>query len=145
MVYIDVVTKPLIPLLKCPTGKTCAGSMECNVRTRLPCDATYNVCSSSLSPTTDPVLQKDQLDDNNLASSHGDPIIWTFHDECYDLNKDGLWLATSHPDFDHEVKIAVYNDYMRELQVLTKSGHLLLSINNMGEVAKNNFPYDFSQ
>jgi len=79
------------------------------------------------------------------TTSHGDPIIWTFHDECYDLNKDGLWLATSHPAYDHEVKIAVYNDYMRELQVLTKSGDLLLSINNMGEVVKKNFPYDFSQ
>jgi len=79
------------------------------------------------------------------SSSHGDPVIWTFHDECYDLNKDGLWLASSHPLYDHQVKIAVYNDYMRELQVLTKSGDLLLSITNMGEVVNNNFPYSFTQ
>ena len=41
------------------------------------------------------------------AVSHGDPIIWTFSGECYDLNKDGLYLASSHPHIDHDVTIAV--------------------------------------
>merc|ERR1711879_1140008 len=41
---------------------------------------------------------------NNVVSggsSHGDPIIHTFKDDCYDLSKDGLYLASSHPDWTH--------------------------------------------
>merc|ERR1719204_13100 len=78
------------------------------------------------------------------ASSHGDPIIWTFNDDCYDLNVDGLYVASSHKSFNHEVKVAVYNDYMREIQIVQRdSGRLLLSISNLGEVV-NNWPYHYS-
>lgn len=74
------------------------------------------------------------------GTSHGDPIIWTFDEECYDLNKDGLWLATSHPEHNHKVNIAVYNDYMREIQVVF-GDEIGLSINSLGEVMNNNYPF----
>merc|ERR1711953_1317202 len=51
------------------------------------------------------------------ASSHGDPIIHTFNGECYDLDRDGLYIASSHRDWDHIVKVAVYNQYIREIQI----------------------------
>lgn len=82
----------------------------------------------------------------NIPTSHGDPIIWTFDDECYDLNKDGLYTASKHPNYDHEVKIAVYNDYMREIQVVDReSGEILLSIDTMGRATMNNFKYYFRE
>ena len=68
-----------------------------------------------------------------------------FHDECYDLNKDGIYVASSHPRYDHEVKIAVYNDYMREIQVVDRSGEIMLSITNQGEIVNNDYPYRFRQ
>merc|ERR1711953_1337687 len=30
---------------------------------------------------------------STTGTAHGDPIIWTFNDECYDLNKDGPYDA----------------------------------------------------
>jgi len=82
----------------------------------------------------------------DVPTSHGDPIIWTFFEECYDLNKDGIYSASKHPDYDHEVKIAVYNNYMREIQVVdTESGEILLSINTMGHATMNKFKYYFSE
>jgi hypothetical protein len=82
----------------------------------------------------------------DVPTSHGDPIIWTFFQECYDLNKDGIYTASKHPDYDHEVKIAVYNNYMREIQVVdTESGEILLSIDTMGLAAMNKFKYYFSE
>jgi hypothetical protein len=63
---------------------------------------------------------------SNSATSHGDPIIWTFHGECYDLHKDGLYEAAAHPDFNHKVMIGVYNDFMREIQIVDDNGNLLL-------------------
>lgn len=77
------------------------------------------------------------------ATSHGDPIIWTFDNECYDLNKDGLYIATKHPKYSHVVKIAVYNYYMREIQ-LYSNGKLKLSINNLGEVINHEW-YGYSK
>merc|ERR1719204_2501862 len=67
------------------------------------------------------------------GSSHGDPIIHTFKDDCYDLNKDGLYLASSHPDWTHDVKVAVYNDYIREIQITNYEGDILYSISNLKE------------
>lgn len=81
---------------------------------------------------------------SETPTSHGDPIIWTFDEECYDLNKDGLWLATSHPEFNHKVNIAVYNDYMREIQVVFGE-EVVLSINNLGEVMNNDYPFAFEE
>jgi len=91
----------------------------------------------SFHPTANPTLEP-------TAASHGDPIIWTFFGECYDLNKDGIYLATSHPQINHDVYIAVYNDYMREIQIQDKNGDILLSVSNLGEVV-NNWPYRFTE
>ena len=54
----------------------------------------------SSTPSFNPTLEP-------IATSHGDPIIWTFDNECYDLNIDGLYVATKHPKYNHVVKIAV--------------------------------------
>jgi len=81
-----------------------------------------------------------------VPTTHGDPIVWTFNQECYDLNKDGLYSATKHPHFDHEVKIAVYNNFMREVQVVnTKTGEILLSIDTTGTSMNNGFQYHFEE
>jgi len=68
------------------------------------------------------------------ASSHGDPIIHTFKGDCYDLNKDGLYLASSHPRWSHEVKIAIYNNFIREIQITSKTGEIFWSVSNLNEV-----------
>jgi len=82
----------------------------------------------------------------STASAHGDPIIWTFLGDCYDLHVDGTYLATSHPWFDHDVYISVYNEYMREIQVVDKdTGNLMLSLNNLGEVINNRYPFFFEE
>jgi len=74
---------------------------------------------------------------NQPPSSYGDPIIHTFHGQCYDLNQDGHYLATAHPAWQHEVHIAVYNDYMRQISITNLDGDVLLSVNNFGEVLNN--------
>jgi len=78
-------------------------------------------------------------------SSHGDPIVWTFNGEMYDLDVDGHYLSSSHQTkFDHEVHISVYNHYMREIQVTNKeTGDIMLSINNLGDVVNKAYPYYF--
>jgi hypothetical protein len=81
-----------------------------------------------------------------VPTTHGDPIVWTFNEECYDLNKDGLYSATKHPHFDHEVKIAVYNNFMREVQVVnTQTGEILLSLDTTGTSMNNGFEYHFEE
>jgi len=72
---------------------------------------------------------------DGLASSHGDPIIHTFSNECYDLNQDGFYLASGHPHWDHSVYVAVYNDFFREIQITDNNNQLLLSISNLNEVS----------
>jgi len=113
-------------------GNTCPANMAIENRDR--------VC------VYDPILLEDKCSVDYCCdpgttprpTSHGDPIIWTFNDECYDLNKDGLYLATSHPDFDHDVYIAVYNNYMREIQVVDRETEdILLAVNTLGEVFKS--------
>merc|ERR1719447_104600 len=69
------------------------------------------------------------------ASSHGDPIIHTFKNECYDLNKDGFYVASSSPKWDHKVHVAVYNEFIREIQITDYKDQLLFSISNMNELA----------
>jgi len=78
--------------------------------------------------------------------SFGDPIVWTYDGECYDLNIDGRYLASSHKTrYDYDVYISVYNHYMREIQVAHRvTGEIMLSINNFGEII-NNYPYYFIQ
>merc|ERR1719447_465091 len=68
------------------------------------------------------------------ASSHGDPIIHTFKNECYDLNKDGLYVASSHPNWNHNVHVGVYNEFIREIQITDNHNNLLLSISNLNEI-----------
>lgn len=81
-----------------------------------------------------------------VPTTHGDPIVWTFDEECYDLNKDGLYSATKHEAFNHEVKIAVYNNFMREVQVVnTKTGQVMLSIDTLGNVMNNGFQFHFEE
>merc|ERR1719397_2467041 len=80
----------------------------------------------------------------NAASSHGDPIIWTFKGECYDLNKDGLYLASSHPEFSHDVYVAVYNEFIREIQIQDEDNTILLSISNLNELS-GEWNYGFKQ
>jgi len=138
--YIDRQTKKLAPVLKCDDGLSCRGQINCVMSGTEPCNSEYWVCldtsSTALDPTSNPI---------EPPTSHGDPIIWTFDNECYDLNKDGLYLASSHERYSHDVKIAVHNDYMREIQVTDKEGNILLSINNLGDVLDNGFPYFFSR
>lgn len=138
LMTIDYQTKTFQPKLTC-LGQFCRGEINCRMTGSQPCERSYPICErpTTNSPTQDPTAPP--------SSSHGDPIIWTFDEECYDLSKDGLWLATSHPRYDHDVKIAVHNDYMREIQVVDNwTGEVMLAINNLGEVLNNNFPYFFS-
>jgi len=154
---IDSVTKNITPKMYCPSG-FCRGTVTCKAVGPAPCGkvvdscVTYPPTTSTPSktptgiertkrPTLDPITSRPSF---APASSHGDPIIWTFGGECYDLNQDGLYIASSHPQFDHDVLIAVHNEFMREVQVIDKkTGRLMLSINNLGEVLNNGFPYDF--
>jgi len=84
--------------------------------------------------------------EDGTTTSHGDPIIWTFDNECYDLNQDGLYVASEARMFDHTIKVAVYNDYMRAIQVVNKkTGEIMLSMDTNGEVMNNNYPYYFKE
>jgi len=102
------------------------------------------VVDPTMDPTMDPT--RDPTSSTTTATAHGDPIIWTFHDECYDLNQDGLYDATYNPRFNHQVKIGVYNEFMRELTVVDNDGNIQISINSLGEFEHDaeNYPYGFS-
>jgi len=142
---IPLTQKIMAPYLHCPDGEWCRGTVSCQMNAAEPCGRTAISCDGTASPTVEPT--KTPTVNPTLIevpSSHGDPIIWTFNGDCYDLNKDGLYLATSHPQINHDVYIAVYNDYMREIQIQDKSGEILLSVNNLGDVI-NNWPYRFSE
>merc|ERR1711973_557349 len=39
------------------------------------------------------------------------------------------------PDFLHDVHIAVYNDFIREIQITDHDGELLLAVSNLNEVS----------
>jgi len=135
---IDVVTKTLVPRLHCPEG-FCRAFVECFMSGTEPCGRVVEECT-----TASPTASTTQT--TTSASSHGDPIIWTFGGECYDLNKDGLYLASSHPHFDHDVYIGVYNDFMREVQVVNRTtDEIILSINSLDQVKHNKFPFTFER
>jgi len=131
-----------MPILLCGSVATrnCFGGVQIDYEksntVQQMCSEKYAICQEgTASPTAEPTRR---------ATSHGDPIIWTFHDECYDLNKDGLYDATANPKFNHVVKLGVYNEFMRELQVVSTNGEVLLSINSLGEYEKSdNFLYRF--
>jgi len=74
-----------------------------------------------------------------VSGGHGDPIIHTFHEECYDLHKDGNWLASSHPAWDYDVHVGVYNEYMRQISITKADGSLWFSVNNFGEITNNDY------
>jgi len=137
VLYIHTSTRYLTQTIRCPDTKKCFGSMQCewfatNTQS-FPCGDDYPTCvKTTQAPTQSP-----------FATSHGDPIIWTFHDECYDLSKDGKYVASANPKYDHKVNVAVYNDYMREIEVVNKKGEILLSINVDGTYEADNYPYAF--
>jgi hypothetical protein len=94
----------------------------------------HNCCVKPLETATTTVPSENSGGDSDSASSHGDPIIHTFKGECYDLNKDGLYLASSHPHWNHDIKVAVYNNFIREFQITSKDDQILFSVNNLNEV-----------
>jgi len=147
ILYIKTSTRSLAQTLSCPgdllgeppnqVQKRCFGSLNCEYYTTenggFPCGGSYDIChKTTATPTQSPI-----------ATSHGDPIIWTFHDECYDLNMDGKYVASANPKYDHQVNIVVYNDYMREIEVVNKKGKVILSINVDGEYEADDYPYAF--
>jgi hypothetical protein len=144
----------------CPGVHTnlCFGEFECDytVGSDLEdkqeyCKGDFTECEDAPFPTNDPTLDP-TMDPTSpptvttTSTAHGDPIIWTFYEECYDLNKDGLYDATVNPRFDHSVKIGVYNDFMRELVVVDDNDNIMISINSLGvyEHDENNWPHAFS-
>jgi len=130
--YVSVLISPflnivLTPKVYCSSDQNCVAQWKHQYENSNYCGAALKICDT---PST----------------SHGDPIIWTFDEECYDLNQDGLYVASEAHMFDHTINIAVYNDYMREIQVISrKNGEMMLSLNNLGEVVNNNYPYYFSE
>jgi len=130
--YVSVLISPflnivLTPKVYCSSNADCVAQWKHQYENSNYCGADLKICET---PST----------------SHGDPIIWTFDEECYDLNQDGLYVASEAHMFDHTINIAVYNDYMREIQVISrKNGEMMLSLNNLGEVVNNNYPYYFSE
>jgi len=136
LLHIPLTTRALTQTAKCPDGKKCNGQIYCESYSNsgnFPCGGTFPVCESTTkSPTSTPT-----------ASGHGDPIIWTFNHECYDLAKDGKYIAAEHPSFSHRVDIGVYNDFMREIEVVSFSGEVLLHINVDGEYEADRYPYYF--
>merc|ERR1719447_120675 len=100
-----------------------------------PCGRVTESCDGTPPPTPAVPITTTTTTTTDLATSHGDPIIWTFKGECYDLNVDGTYLASSVPFYDHDVYISVYNYYMRDISVVDKrTGRLLLSLNTLGDV-----------
>jgi len=137
---IPYQTKRLTPILHCPDNHSCRVTISCQVIGPEPCGRTWTTCGTH-PPTAIPTMIPTR---HPIPSSHGDPIIWTFNGECYDLSRDGMYLASHHDKIDHDIKIGVYNDYMREIQIVNKEGGILLSINNLGDVI-NNWPYAFKK
>jgi len=141
--------EPTLPPTQDPTTSTTTTTKE---PTTSP--TTGPTVSPTLAPTVEPTLEptnnptsmpSDGPTPDIAASAHGDPIIWTFHGDCYDLSADGTYLASSHAWFDHNIFISVYNDFMREIQVVNRTTHeLMLSINNLGDIINHDYPFHFS-
>jgi len=137
---------PFYMVFVCPGSNTnrCFGSIDCDwfeiPDNQLECAGSFVQCErvTTMSPTKPPT-------GTPTSTAHGDPIIWTFNDECYDLNKDGLYDATVNERFNHDVQIGVYNDFMREVRVIDDNGDVIISINSLGEYEKKeDWNYGFS-
>jgi len=137
---------PFYMVYVCPGVNTnrCMGGGSCDYKKipagQLECAGSFLQCErmTTNSPTKPPTGTP-----TSTSTAHGDPIIWTFHGECYDLNKDGLYDATVNPRFNQAVKIGVYNDFMREISVVDDDGNVMISINSLGEYETQKFPYHF--
>lgn len=166
---IPYTTKNITPTVICPQGSFCRGTVTCDMIGPEPCGRLTESCDGTPPPTlvpttgeptklpstsepttstttSDPTPSEPTKEPTtaDLATSHGDPIIWTFKGECYDLNVDGTYLASSVPFYDHDVYISVYNYYMRDISVVNKrTGRLMLSLNTLGDIYNNNFPFHF--
>jgi len=146
---IPYTTKNLTPKVICPSG-ACRGTVTCDMIGPEPCGRVVETCDGTYPPSSPPIAgplePTTTTAPETTASSHGDPIIWTFFGEVYDLHADGIFLASSSPDYDHDVYISVHNNYMREIQVVDKAtGILRLSISNTGDVIKHQFPFHYEQ
>jgi len=142
---IPYTTKNITPKVTCPAGKFCRGTVKCDMIGPEPCGRVTQICDGTAPPTVNPTTSE-PTEAADLATSHGDPIIWTFKGECYDLNVDGTYLASSVPFYDHDVYISVYNYYMRDISVVDqRTGRLLLSLNTLGDVYNHNFPFHFEE
>jgi len=153
LMTMPLQTRTIVPVASCPQGGRCKGEIHCNFDMSrsgtFPCGNSFRKCveggtvpqEATQNPTKEPTLEPTL----EPTMAFGDPIVWTFDGLCYDLNQDGFYLASSHTEsrFDHDVYISVYNHYMREIQVVNSAtGHIMLSINNLGDVI-NNYPYYF--
>jgi len=143
---IPLTTKILRPELHCPSG-FCRGTLICSMWGPEPCGRIVATCDQTLSPTESPTpVPTLSPTEEEIPSSHGDPIIWTFDGDCYDLKKDGFYLASSHDFFDHEVHVGVYNDYMREIQIRNKfTSKIMFAVTNLGEVFVDGWPHFWSE
>jgi len=142
----------------CPgvTTNRCFGEFNCRYSVgagldykKQYCGGEYTECvDATFDPTIDPTLDptQDPTVLTTTSTAHGDPIIWTFYEECYDLNKDGLYDATVHDSFQHDVQIGVYNDFMRYIHLVDKEGNIMISINSLGEYYHDTqrWPHAFS-
>jgi len=140
---IPLTTKILRPEVICPSG-FCRGTVTCSMFGPEPCGRVVETCDQTPPPSSSPieVPREPSGSPTDFASSHGDPIIWTFSGECYDLKKDGYYLASSHDFFDHQVYIGIYNDYMREIQIVNKfSKKIMFAISNLGEKLVDGWPH----
>jgi len=97
--------------------------------------ATYAKCTPAAVTSSPTMVPTKVPTAEPSASSHGDPIIWTFKGECYDLSLDGFYLASSHPTYKHKVFVGVYNEFIREIQITDEMDTLLFAISNLDELS----------
>ena len=57
--------------------------------------------------------------------------------------EDGKYLASSHPQFDHDVYVTIYNEFIRSIEVVSKEGDLVLWISCNGEYDASKYQYAF--
>jgi len=154
VMQIPMTTMILIPKYYCDVG-ACRGTAGCNFFGPHPCGQTISTCDGTKSPSLSPSIPvaPQEVATNSPSSTpsspqaFGDPIIWTFDGDCYDLNIDGTYLASSHKfKYNHDVYISIHNHYMRDIMVKNKeTGKVMLEINNLGTVINNDYPYYFEE
>jgi len=151
---IPLTTMVLIPKYYCDSG-ACRGTGGCDFFGPYPCGGSISTCGGSYAPTLSPsntqapqvVTTLPPSSPPSSPQSFGDPIIWTFDGDCYDLNIDGTYLASSHKfKYNHDVHISIHNHYMRDITVTNKeTGEVMLAINNLGNIINNDYPYYFEE